>query len=90
MSSFIDKGFYVDNRHFVIMLASDVSSRDGLGWQLHEVVSNELIFLLEIFRHDDLKKVEFFSYDPINIPFEALEKLSTDFNKTGGRDFIDD
>lgn len=84
------KGSISDNRHLVIVLASDVSSRDGPGWQLHEVISDELIFVLEIFRHDDLKKIEFFSYDPINVPFDALERLIDDFNTTGGRDFIVD
>lgn len=88
MSFFSNKGFHVDNRHFVTMLASDVNSRDGLGWQLYEVVSDELIFVLEIFRHDDSKKLEFITYDPVSIPFEALEIVANDFSATGGRDFI--
>lgn len=90
MSVLSDKGFFIDDRHFLIMLASDVSDRDGLGWQLFEIVSGELIFILEIFRHDDLKKIEFISYDPISIPFETLEIIVNSFNTNGGRDFIND
>ena len=82
---FLEKnGFYIGNRHFMIMLASDINTRDGLGWQLVEIVSNELVLILEIFRHDDLKEMEFVTYSPISIPFKALEFIVNDFSSKGG------
>lgn len=90
MSFFNGEGFSIDGRHFVIMLASDVRDRDGLGWQLLEIVSNKSKLVLEIFRHDDLKSIEFIACSPVKVPFEALEKLINHFNTNGGREFIND
>jgi len=90
MEFFEKNGFYIGDRHFLIMLASDVNTRDGLGWQLFETVSNELVLLLELFRNDDSKKMEFVTYSPISIPFEALEVIVNDFSSKGGRDFVVD
>ncbi|HEX8349315.1 MAG TPA: hypothetical protein VF598_05095 [Hymenobacter sp.] len=81
--------FTVEDRRFEIIHASDVSTRDGLGWELWEHVDGNRLILFEIFRHDDLKKMEFSTYERADIPLEALEIVLNDFNTNGGRDFID-
>ncbi|RFP64909.1 hypothetical protein D0N36_11230 [Hymenobacter lapidiphilus] len=78
--------FRIDNRLFRLEIASDVNLRDGLGWELWEGSS----MLVEIFRHDDLKKITFTTFTPVDIPIEALDYLLNDFNTTGGRNFIED
>ncbi|GGF09614.1 hypothetical protein [Hymenobacter cavernae] len=83
-------GFTIDNRRFGLVLASDVNPRDGLGWQLWEYTNRKSVLLLEIFRHDDLKKISFETFEPMDIPYEALEIVLNDFNTTGGRNFIVD
>ncbi|MGI4763414.1 MAG: hypothetical protein ACRYF0_22065 [Janthinobacterium lividum] len=80
--------FVVKERSFEIIHASDVSTRDGLGWELWEHQDNNRTLLIEIFRHDDLKEITFSSFHHLNIPFEAIELLLEDF-KGGGKDFID-
>ncbi|MBO3269590.1 hypothetical protein F1C16_06655 [Hymenobacter sp. NBH84] len=77
----------IDNRNFRLVIASDVNPRDGLGWELWEGHT----LLLEIFRHDDLKKITFSTFHQgIDIPIEALEYILNNFNTTGGRNFIED
>jgi hypothetical protein len=80
--------FVVKERSFEIIRAGDISTRDGLGWELWEHQDNDRILLIEIFRHDDLKEVTFSSFYHLNIPFEVIEILLEDF-KNGGKDFID-
>ena len=80
--------FIVKERSFEIIHAGDISTRDGLGWELWEHQNNDRILLIEIFRHDDLKEVTFSSFCHLNIPFEVIEILLEDF-KNGGKDFID-
>ncbi|MCC3157090.1 hypothetical protein LJ737_07560 [Hymenobacter sp. 15J16-1T3B] len=79
--------FVINNRRFQIMGAGDVSNRDGAGWELWEYVDQQWVWLLEIFRHDDLRKIDFATFSPIDIPFEALERLLHSFNTTGGKRF---
>jgi hypothetical protein len=83
-------GFTVENRQFGIVLASDVNPRDGLGWQLFEYTGSKSVLLLEIFRHDDHKRISFETFAPVDIPLEVLEIVLNSFNTTGGRDFIAD
>jgi hypothetical protein len=80
--------FSVADRKFEIWHASDVSTRDGLGWELWELIPSGKTLLIEIFRHDDLKKIDFATFNAIAVPFEAIEVLLEDF-KNGGKDFID-
>jgi len=82
--------FSVADRKFEIWHASDVSARDGLGWELFEITPSGRVLLIEIFRHDDLKKIDFATFSRMDIPFEAVEILLHDFNTTGGKDFIDE
>ena len=79
--------FIIDNRRFQIMVASDVAIRGGLGWELWEYVDQQWQLLVEVFRHDDLRKIDFATFRPVDIPFDALDRLLQDFNTTGGKDF---
>lgn len=84
--------FIVQGRSFEIIHASDVNTRDGLGWELWEYrnyENHDRTLLIEIFRHDDLKKITFSSFFNLEIPFEVIEILLEDF-EYGGKDFIDD
>ncbi|MBC6609684.1 hypothetical protein H8B15_02040 [Hymenobacter sp. BT507] len=80
--------FSISGRKFEIWHASDVSTRDGLGWELWEITSSGRVLLIEIFRHDDLKKIDFATFASVDVPFEVIEILLQDFSK-GGKDFID-
>lgn len=85
--------FTVDNRQFEVIVASDTDF-DGLAWELWEDItterSHDRIYLLQIIRHDDSKKIAFKTFESFNIPIEAIEKLFDSFNTTGGRDFMED
>jgi hypothetical protein len=85
--------FAVGDRHFEIVVMSDTDF-DGLAWELRELISNEhtkeQASLCQIIRHDDLKKVEFKTSETFSVPLEAFEELLSNFNKTGGRDFMED
>ncbi len=76
--------FEVDNRKYEILIAS---SQDGLSCELWDVEKNQL--LIEIFRNDTLKKVEFYSAE-MNISFDVVEKVITTFEKRVGREYLDD
>ena len=67
--------FVVKERSFAIIHASDVSARDGLGWESWEHHNNNRTLLVELFRHDDLKEATFSSFHHLDIPFEAIELL---------------
>ncbi|MBO0359049.1 hypothetical protein J0X19_13905 [Hymenobacter sp. BT186] len=82
--------FLVANRHFEIHHASDVSTRNGLGWELVEITASGRVLLIEIFRHDALKKIDFATFAAVDIPFEAIEILWHDFITTDGKEFIDE
>lgn len=82
--------FEVKGRLFEIIIASDVRERDGLAWELWELIPGKDALLVEIFRHDDTKAIEFITYSSVSIPFEALEVVINSFNTGGGRKFIVD
>lgn len=69
---------------------SDISSRDGAGWELWECIGEEKILLIEIFRHDDLKKIDFATFSAVDIPLEAMDHLLNTFNTEGSQNFIDE
>jgi hypothetical protein len=75
--------FEVENKQYEILIASDIH-RDGLGCELWDIETNQL--LMEIFRSDMLKKIQYYSVE-INLPFEVIEKLLEVFEKRVGRDF---
>jgi hypothetical protein len=75
--------FEVEYRQYEIVIASDVS-RDGLGCELRDLNTNQL--LVEIFRDDNLKKIQFYSSE-IDVPFEVIEKLLKAFEERVGREF---
>lgn len=78
--------FKADNRTFEIIVASDVD-RDGLGIELWDRDNDKM--LMEIFRHDDKRKITFFS-EKQEIPLEVLEKYLADFEKRVGKEFQED
>ncbi len=77
--------FAVDNRRYEIMIASDVI-RDGLGCELWDADKNEM--LIEIFRNDQLKQIQYYS-EAIDVPFEVIERLLKAFEERVGREFQD-
>ncbi|RYU80469.1 hypothetical protein [Hymenobacter persicinus] len=80
--------FTVENRRFEILHATDMPARDGLAWELWEHTNQARTMLVEIFRHDDLKRIDFRTFDTLNIPYAALEAILYDFNTTGGKEFM--
>ncbi|TGE24501.1 hypothetical protein E5K00_04625 [Hymenobacter aquaticus] len=81
--------FTIDNRHFEILHATDIPARDGLAWELWEHTDEGRTMLVEIFRHDDLKRIDFQTFGTSNIPYAALEVILHDFDTTGGKEFMD-
>lgn len=79
--------FAVEGREYEIIIASDISSRDGIGAELWDRSSNEMI--IEAFRDDTLKKLTFFVAKQIDIPLDLLDKLLQAFDEIPGRIFID-
>jgi hypothetical protein len=77
--------FEVENRRYEIITASDVI-RDGLGCELWDADKNQM--LVEIFRNDNLKKIQFNSSE-MDVPFEVIEKLIKTFEERVGREFQD-
>ncbi|GAA3941945.1 hypothetical protein [Hymenobacter algoricola] len=79
--------FTIDNRRFEFLMASSVSTRDGMGWELWEYVGGDWNLLIEIFRDDQLRKIDFTAFGNIEVPFAAMEVLLNHFNENGGKDF---
>ena len=79
--------FVVEGKQYEIIIASDVSSRDGIGAELWDTDSNEMI--VEAFRDDTLRKLTLFVAKQIAIPLELLDKLLQAFDEIPGRTFID-
>ncbi|MCB2410067.1 hypothetical protein [Hymenobacter lucidus] len=82
--------FTVGNRQFELQSFSDVGTRDGAGWELWECKGEEKLLLIEIFRHDDLKKIDFATFEAVDIPLEAVDELLKTFSEEGSRNFVDD
>lgn len=68
-----------------VVIASDVSSRDGIGVEIS--IDNELI--LEIFRDDTRKTREVTLYKK-DVPLEVVEESIAIFRKEIPWDFIED
>jgi len=77
--------FTVENITYELITASDII-RDGLGIELWN--KNEKKMLIEIFRNDSKKKIEFFS-EKSDLPFEIIEHLLDAFESKVGRQFQD-
>ena len=77
--------FIVENINYELITASDVI-RDGLGIELWNKNENKL--LIEIFRNDSKKKIEFYS-EKSDLPFEVIEQLLDTFESKVGRQFQD-
>jgi hypothetical protein len=71
----------VDNKKYEIVVAS---SDDGMGCELWDLQENRL--LIEIFRDETLKELQFYSAE-INIPLSLLETTLQHFNSRVGTDF---
>ncbi|GAB2768563.1 hypothetical protein GCM10027275_08960 [Rhabdobacter roseus] len=78
--------FKIDNRTYEIIRATDVD-RDGIGIELWDRDNQKLI--LEIFRHDDKKKL-MFSCDKGELPLEVVERFLREFEERVGRKFQED
>jgi hypothetical protein len=68
-----------------LIIASDVI-RDGIGLEIWEKSSNSMI--IEIFRNDSKRQIEFFS-EKADVPLDLIEKSIEIFNEKIGRDFQD-
>lgn len=79
--------FSIEGREYEIIIASDVSSRDGIGAELWSLDTGEMI--VEVFRDDTLRRMTFFVAKTIEIPLEALDILLEAFEDIPGRKFID-
>ncbi len=77
--------FIIDNVTYELITASDVI-RDGLGIELWNKDKHEMI--AEIFRNDNLRKIEFFSVECV-LPFEVIEIFVAAFEKNVGRLYQD-
>ena len=72
-------------RNIAVLVASDVSSRDGIGVEIYE----DGRMVLEIFR-DDTKKTRDVAMFQETIPLDLLEEAIAIFKKRIDWDFIDD
>ena len=75
----------VDNKEYELIIASDVI-RDGIGLEIWDKASNSII--IEIFRNDSKKRIDFFS-EKVDVSLELIEKSIEIFNEKIGRDFQD-
>jgi hypothetical protein len=75
----------IQGKGYEIVIASDVSSRDGIGAELWYQGD----MLVEIFRDDTLRKMSFFVSKQIDIPLEVIDELLRAFEEISGRKFID-
>ena len=73
----------VDKKEYKLIIASDVI-RDGIGLEIWEKSSNSMI--IEIFRNDSKRQIEFFS-EKVDVPLDLIEKGIEIFNEKIGRDF---
>jgi hypothetical protein len=79
--------FSVEGKKYEIVIASDVSSRDGIGAELWHLDRNEM--LVEIFRDDTSRRMTFFVAKQIEVSLEVLDALLRAFEEIPGRTFID-
>nr|WP_320117450.1 hypothetical protein [uncultured Marinifilum sp.] len=75
----------IDKKEYELIIASDVI-RDGIGLEIWEKSSNSMI--VEIFRNDSKRQIEFFS-EKVDVPLDLIEKSIEIFNEKIGRDFQD-
>lgn len=75
----------VNKKEYELIIASDVI-RDGIGLEIWEKSSNSMI--IEIFRNDSKRQIEFFS-GKADVPLELIEKGIEIFNEKIGKDFQD-
>jgi hypothetical protein len=75
----------IDKKEYELIIASDVI-RDGIGLEIWEKSSNSMI--VEIFRNDSKRQIEFFS-EKADVPLDLIEKSIEIFNQKIGRDFQD-
>ena len=71
----------VNDKHYEILIAG---SDNGTGCELWDLQENKL--LIEIFRNDTLKELQYYSAG-INIPLSLLETVLQHFNSRVGREF---
>jgi hypothetical protein len=67
------KNIKIDRKEYYFQIASDVV-RDGIGIELWEVSNNDDIYLAEIFRNDEKKRIEF-TAEVKDLPIRLIEKL---------------
>jgi hypothetical protein len=69
----------INNRKFYLVTAQD-EIRDGIGVEAWEIKNGEKIYMVEIFRNDKKKMVEF-TANVKDFPFEIIKKLIEMFNR---------
>ena len=74
-------------RNYSFQVAGDVSTRDGIGCELWDLDTDEL--LAEVFRDDTSKQLSFAVFKPIDIPLEILDRMLQIFDEIPGRTFTD-
>ncbi len=67
------KTIKIDDKEYHFEIASDVI-RDGIGVELSEIINGKEIYLAEIFRNDNKKKIEFTANNN-KIPLQVIDKL---------------
>ncbi len=75
----------VDNKEYELIIASDVI-RDGIGLEIWDKSTNSMI--IEIFRNDSKKRIDFFS-EKVDISLNLIEQVIEMFNERIGREFQD-
>ena len=75
----------IDKKEYELIIASDVI-RDGIGLEIWEKSSNSMI--VEIFRNDSKRQIEFFS-EKADVPLDLIEESIEIFNQKIGRDVQD-
>ncbi|BCE01986.1 hypothetical protein [Marinicellulosiphila megalodicopiae] len=75
----------IDGREFSFTIATD-NIRNGLGVELNEIISDEEIFIAEVFRNDSIRKIEFNTFES-NVPYSAIVKLFEIFELKVTREF---
>ncbi len=75
----------LDNREYELIIASDVI-RDGIGLEIWDKSSNSMI--IEIFRNDSKKRIDFFS-EKVDVSLDLIKKCIEIFNEKIKREFRD-
>ncbi|TYZ09650.1 hypothetical protein FY528_10440 [Hymenobacter lutimineralis] len=80
--------FAINGQEYEIVVASDFSTRFGIGCELWEIPSQTHV--AEIFRDDKLRQISMAVFISSDIPLQVLEALIQAFDEQVGREFCTD